>query len=173
MIREGTNRDGHLSPVMSAVSFRTISEVDAHSIVAYLRSQPAVQNETPDPSITPLGLAFVTLGMFPIKALPDPGPVASVPIGPTVEYGRYIADFIGCSECHGEDLTGGAGGLAPKGPSLRVVKSWTVEQFVETLRTGVNPTGRLLDKSEMPWNFIGRLDDDELAGLHAYLVSFP
>jgi hypothetical protein len=37
----------------------------------------------------------------------------------------------------------------------------------------VNPTGQALDKEEMPWDFIGRLDDEELAGLHASLVSFP
>ena len=52
------------------------------------------------------------------------------------------------------------------------MKGWNVEQFVETLRTVVNPTGRALDKEEMPWDFIGRLNDDELAGLHSYFVSF-
>jgi mono/diheme cytochrome c family protein len=90
-----------------------------------------------------------------------------------VEYGRYLANFIGCSECHGEDLAGGPGGLAPKGPSLRVAKAWTAEQFIETLRTGVNPTGGVQDPDKMPWDFISRLDDEELAGLHAYLVSLP
>jgi mono/diheme cytochrome c family protein len=93
---------------------------------------------------------MMTLGMLPLKGVPEPGPVASVSIGPTVEYGKYIANFIGCSECHGEDLSGGAGGLSPKGSSLRVVKNWSVEQFIETLRTVVNPTGGALDKEEMP-----------------------
>lgn len=173
VIREGTNRNGHLSTMMSILDFSSISEDDIHSIVAFIRSQPAVQNETPVNTLTPLALAMMTLGMLPLKDVPESGPVASVPIGPTVEYGRYIANFIGCTECHGEDLSGGAGGLSPKGPTLRVVKNWSVEQFIETLRTGLNPTGRALDKEEMPWDFIGRLDDEELAGLHAYLVSFP
>ncbi len=115
---------------------------------------------------------MITLGMLPLKDLPVPGPVASKSIGPTVEYGRYIANLIGCSECHGKDLSGGAEKLSPKRPTLRVVKGCNVEQFVETLRTVVNPTGRALDKEEMPWDFIGRLNDDELAGLHAYFVSF-
>ncbi len=173
VIREGTNRNGHLSTMMSILDFSSISEDDIHSIVAFIRSQPAVQNETPVNTLTPLALAMMTLGMLPLKDVPESGPVASVPIGPTVEYGRYIANFIGCTECHGEDLSGGAGGLSPKGPTLRVVKNWSVEQFIETLRTWLNPTGRALDKEEMPWDFIGRLDDEELAGLHAYLVSFP
>ena len=173
VIREGTNRDGHLSIMMSILDFSSISDDDIHSIVAFIRSQPAVQNETPGNTLTPLAMAMATLGMLPLKDVPEPGPVASVSIGPTVQYGRYIADFIGCSECHGEDLTGGAGGLSPKGPTLRVVKNWSVEQFIETLRSGVNPTGRALDEEEMPWDFIGRLDDEELPGLYAYLVNFP
>jgi mono/diheme cytochrome c family protein len=173
VIREGTNKDGHLSTMMSILDFSSISDDDIHSIVAYIRSQPTVDNETPDNTLTPLALAMMTLGMLPLKDVPEPGPVASVPIGPTVDYGKYIANFIGCSECHGEDLTGGAGGLSPKGPTLRVVKAWSVEQFIDTLRTGVNPTGRALDEEDMPWDFIGRLDDEELTGLYAYLVSFP
>ena len=96
-----------------------------------------------------------------------------MPVGPTVEYGHYIANLIGCSECHGEDMSGGAGGLASKGPTLRTVKVWSVEQFIETHRTGVTPTGRVLDLDEMPWEFIGRLDDEDLADLYAYLVSLP
>lgn len=175
LIREGTNRDGHLSPVMSAMDFHNASDEDAHAIVAYLRSQPAVENDISMGTMSPLALAFVTLGMFPLKDLHEADSVApaSVPVGPTSEYGRYIANFLGCSGCHGDDLTGGAGGLSPKGPSLRVVKGWTVEQFTQTIHTGVNPTGRALDPDEMPWKFISRLDDDELAGVYAYLLSFP
>jgi mono/diheme cytochrome c family protein len=173
VIREGTNRDGHLSPLMAIMNFRSLSDEDANSIVAYLRSHRAVENGTEIGNLTPLTLAFVTLSMFPIKPLPELGPVASVPVGRTVEYGRYVSDFIGCTDCHGEDLSGGAGGLAPKGPSLRVVKDWSTEQFIQTIRTGVNPTGRNLNSDDMPWNFIARFDDDELAGLYTYLVSFP
>jgi mono/diheme cytochrome c family protein len=123
VIREGTNRDGHLSIMMSILDFSSISDEDIHSIFAFIRSQPAVENDTPNNSFTPLALAMATLGMLPSKDVPEPGPVASVPIGPTVEYGRYIANFIGCSECHDEDLSGGTGGLSPKGPTLRVVKN--------------------------------------------------
>ena len=55
---------------------------------------------------------------------------------------------------------------------MRVVKGWTVEQFTQAIRTGVNPTGRAFDPNEMPRRFISRLDD-ELAGVYAYLLSFP
>ena len=175
LIQDGTNPDGHLSPVMSAMDFRHASDEDAHAIVAYLRSQPAIQNEIEQSSLTPLTLAFIALGMFPFKDLPEADSIepAPVPVGPTSEYGRYITTFLGCSGCHGDDRTGGAGGLSPKGPSLRIVKGWSADQCVQTIRTGVNPTGRVLDEEEMPWRFIFKLDDDELKGVYAYLLSFP
>ena len=53
-----------------------------------------------------------------------------------------------------------------------MVKGWTVEQFTQAIRTGVNPTGRAFDLDEMPRRFISSLDD-ELAGVYAYLLSFP
>ena len=49
--------------------------------------------------------------------------------------------------------------MLPPGPSLRVTKTWTTDQFLNTLRTGVDPFGKKLDPTMMPWKFIGRLDD--------------
>ena len=53
-----------------------------------------------------------------------------------------------------------------------MVKGWTVEQFTQAIRTGVNPTDRAFNPDEMPRRFISRRDD-ELAGVYAYLLSFP
>ena len=72
VIREGTNRDGHLSTVMAALSFSKVSDEDAQSIVAYLRSQPSVENPAPKRPMTLLDLAFITIGMFPITPFPSP-----------------------------------------------------------------------------------------------------
>ena len=70
-----------------------------------------------------------------------------------------------------EDLNGGkAGQLPPIGPNLKVVRGWTQEQFITTLRTGVDPGGHALS-SQMPWQNIGRLDDEELAAMYLYLTS--
>jgi hypothetical protein len=54
-----------------------------------------------------------------------------------------------------------------------VVQGWTVEQFVTTLRTGVDPSGHALDNTQMPWETIGLLDDEELGALYAYLKALP
>jgi mono/diheme cytochrome c family protein len=96
------------------------------------------------------------------------------PKGPTAEFGKYILSYQDCVLCHGADLSGGTPGqLAPVGPGLQIVKGWTQQQFIDTLRTGVDPNGHALNNKLMPWQNIGRMDDDELAAVYAYLVSAP
>ena len=48
-------------------------------------------------------------------------------------------------------------------------RPWTRDQFVTTLRTGVNPAGRNLNPDQMPWKTIGKLEDVELSALYEYL----
>ena len=57
-----------------------------------------------------------------------------------------------------------------KGHSLRLVKNWTQDESINTLRTGANPSGRALSPV-MPWKSTGRLDDVELSALYQYLIS--
>ena len=72
------------------------------------------------------------------------------------------------ANAHGANLDGVVSGPSPVGPGLGMVKGWTVEQFISTMRTGVDPSGHEL-KSTMPWKQIGRLDDVELTALYEYL----
>jgi len=53
-----------------------------------------------------------------------------------------------------------------------VVKGWTAEEFVRTIRTGVDPSGHEL-LPVMPWRTIARLDDTELNAIYVYLLSLP
>ncbi|MBM3935421.1 MAG: cytochrome c [SAR202 cluster bacterium] len=170
-IREGADPDGNLLAMMQSQNFRAFGDEDIKSIVAYIRSQPAVQNPTPDESLSVLTVLFAGAGMFPVRDLPSTQLPTQPREDPTAEYGEYIVEFGGCRECHGQELTGGPGGLYPLGPNLRVVKAWTAGQFMQTMRTGVNPTGRELDPAQMPWRSVGKLTDTELTALHAYLVS--
>jgi hypothetical protein len=62
------------------------------------------------------------------------------------------------------------GQIAPKGPNLQVVRAWSKEQFIATMRTGLDPTGRPLSEL-MPWRALGRMDDDELTAVFEYLQS--
>lgn len=175
-IRNGVDRDGRWLFVMSNFRGRNLSDEDIQALIAYLRSQPAVTSEIVDPPDQPSLLGFIMLGagMLPAGQPPITDVVAAPPKGPTVEYGEYILNYQDCRDCHGEDLLGGKEGqLAPIGPNLKVVKGWTQEQFIVTLRTGVDPSGHKLDAVKMPWKSIGRMDNEELTAIYLYLSGMP
>ena len=54
-----------------------------------------------------------------------------------------------------------------------MVKDWKLEEFIATLRTGVDPNGHKLDGNLMPWRAIGKMDDEELGAIYAYLKRLP
>jgi mono/diheme cytochrome c family protein len=175
-IRNGIARDGQVLFAMSGARGRHLSDEDIQAVIAYLRSQPAVANDTPLPpdQYGPLALMLVGAGVIPEGEPPITEAIAMPPKGPTMEFGKYILSYQDCVLCHGADLTGGKPGqLAPVGPSLSVVKSWTRDQFINTLRTGVDPDGHALNSQLMPWQNIGRMEDDELAAVHEYLTQLP
>jgi mono/diheme cytochrome c family protein len=174
ILREGVAPDGSRLIMMGAVRARYMSDEDLHAVIAFLRSQPPVENETPQPPDSPnlLGAIMLALNLVPSEP-PVTTSVAAVPKGPTAEYGKYLVGFQDCLVCHGPQLDGNpTSPLVPAGPNLRVVKGWTAEQFITTLRTGVDPTGHVLSEV-MPWRSIARLDDVELSAIHAYLITLP
>jgi mono/diheme cytochrome c family protein len=175
-IRNGIDRDGQALFVMSGARGRHLSDDDIKAVIAYLRSQPAVVNDTQHPldQYNPLALILVGAGVIPEGEPPITQAIGMPPKGPTAEFGAYILSYQDCVLCHGADLSGGTPGqLAPVGPNLSVVKNWTQEQFITTLRTGVDPDGHALNGKLMPWRNIGRMDDDELAAMYAYISSSP
>lgn len=174
-IRDGIARDGRKLFFMGIVRGRNLSDEDTKAVIAYLRSQPPVENETLSPPDQPtlLGVIMLGAGMLPEGKPPVEGVITAPPKGPTAEYGEYLFSYNDCRDCHGEDLKGGVEGqLAPIGWNLELVKGWTLDGFKTTLRTGVDPNGYSLSAS-MPWKNIGRMDDDELAAMYAYLVALP
>jgi mono/diheme cytochrome c family protein len=174
-LRQGVNPQGQRLVIMSTARMRNMSDEDTQAVIAYLRSQPAVEHDTQDPPDQPNLLAALLngAGMIPEPLPPVQGTITAPPKEPSVAYGEYILGFQDCRVCHGEDLKGGKEGqLAPIGWNLDPVKQWTAEQFITTLRTGVNPQGYHLS-ANMPWKQVGRMDDIELTAMHAYLTSLP
>ena len=51
-----------------------------------------------------------------------------------------------------------------------IVSAWTLEQFIQTMRSGVDPSGHAI-QPPMPWEMLSRMDDAELAALYDYLRS--
>ena len=170
-VRDGADNKRRRLPVMSSQRARYMSDEDLYSVIAYLRSQPAVQNETSLPKPSYLAVVFDGVGMVPFLPELAPDTIHGPTPGPSLEYGQYLVRYMGCDECHGANLTGGKPGLLPVGPNLRSVKGWTAEGFMATMRTGKTPFGRQLDSLQMPWKVYGRLTDDELTAVHKYLAS--
>lgn len=172
-LRDNVDKDGNRLVLMASTNIRYISDQDLLALVAFLRSQQPVESETPLPPDRPNFLALILTGanIIPERELVTE-PILSPPMRATAEYGEFMTSFMECKRCHGADLSGGTSPIGPQGPSLRLVKQWTEEEFIITLRTGVNPNGRELSPL-MPWQSTGRLDNMELSALYQYLVSLP
>ena len=169
-IREGIHRSGRSLVIMPSKFFRNLSDADVHAIVAYLRSQPPIEPDTPPNRLNVLGA--ILINVFPMREAQPPvtEPVVAPPAGPTAEYGEYLTS-ISCAICHGVDLGGDAEFNAPGliGAGL----AWTEDQFIAFMRTGVRPDGRPVDGKAMPWAMLGELlaDDDELKAIFARLAA--
>jgi hypothetical protein len=83
-----------------------------------------------------------------------------------------------CTACHGENLAGmppnaegdkPAPNLTPNGE----LGSWTEEEFISTLQTGVTPEGDTLDPEQMPWPELGTTKAADLRAIWLYLQSLP
>jgi len=170
-LRDNVDKDGNRLVFMAGTNVRYISDEDMLALIAFLRTQEAVEHENPEHLDQPSFLGVLMLGanMIPDRPLVEE-PIVAPKKEPTAEYGQFMTTFLDCKSCHGDDLNGGDSPVGPKGPSLRLVKAWSQEEFITTLRTGVDPTGHELSPL-MPWRSTGRLDDVELAALYQYLIS--
>jgi cytochrome c553 len=179
-IRHGVSRDGKALFIMPSNAYYYLSDEDLGALIAYIRSLPPVDKVLSGRSIQPIGRLMMALGMFPPLPVEQidhtkPPPVAPEP-GVTVAYGEYLAQI--CTECHGEKLNGkpfGPPGQEVPSPNLTPggePGSWSEQDFINTLRTGVTPRGRQL-KDDMPWKYFGKMSDDELKALWMYLHSLP
>ncbi|MBC8160185.1 MAG: cytochrome c [Roseiflexaceae bacterium] len=174
-IREGVGRDGRSLMIMPASAFHGMSDDDVLALVAYLRSQPAVEPSSPPRQVNVLGAillaAVIPDSIFSAQA-PITSPIAAPPRASTPEYGGYLI-HLGCQDCHGSDFRGlAAGGDGPPpGPDLiDFAKTHTVAEFVSTLRTGVKPDGTPLNE-DMPWRDLEKFSDDDFAAMALYLQT--
>jgi mono/diheme cytochrome c family protein len=172
-IRNGIDARGNWLTIMSYTNASKLSDADIYAVILYIRSRPAAGAVTAEPPdhLNLLGLAMLGAGLLPAGNPVFAGQLRAPPKGPTASYGEYILSYQDCRACHGPNLTGAVPGqIAPKGPNLQVVRAWSKEQFIATMRTGLDPTGRPLSEL-MPWRALGRMDDDELTAVFEYLQS--
>lgn len=173
-IREGVHKNGRPLIIMPAEQFKALSDQDVQSVVAYLRSQPAVTPDTPPNGLNVVGAVLVNMGVLtnqPHLSQPVPKPASA----PNAEYGKYLASILVCSACHGENLTGGTAFDGSVAPNLTlVIPQWSQEDFIKTFRIGVAPGGKVLDPSKMPYKDISEFATDvDLQALYQYLHALP
>lgn len=174
-IRNGVDANGRWLVVMSYTNAGKLSDEDIRAVIAYIRDQPAAGERTAEPPdhLNPLGLAMLGAGMLPGGKPVLTGVIQAPAKSATAPYGEYILSYQDCRECHGSDLKGGVQGqLPPVGPGLDLVKSWSLDQFISTMRTGTDPVGHQIGEA-MPWQAVGKMDDEELTAIYQYLVHLP
>jgi mono/diheme cytochrome c family protein len=188
-LRNGVSRDGRLlAPVMPYEWFHEMSDDDAFAVARYLKTLPPVRSEVKQSP----NLVFKLGRMFLLK--PKPALSASAPPrGATAEYGVYLTQHVGlCAECHtprigllqkpdrGRLLAG-----VPKPPESfpaqpsnltpdvdTGIGRWSEADFIQTIRTGKNPSGKPLHPI-MPWPALKRMTDDDLRAMYLYLRTLP
>ena len=174
-IRHGVARDGRKLVVMPSESYAHMSDRDFADLVAFLTTLTPVDNELPQSKLGLLGAALVGARLYPLPA----DVIKHDDVGVNVfepgasEYGSYLVTIGTCRGCHGPDLRGTTGGLGrPSAPNLvDSTRTWSAEDFRQTMRSGRTPRGRPLDPQKMPWPRLANLTDDELNAIYEYVRS--
>jgi mono/diheme cytochrome c family protein len=180
VLRHGLDAEGHPLRIMPSETFTFLSSDDLGAIIAFMRQLPAVDRDVGQISIGPLARVLFVAGVLPLlpaeKIDHVAASVGSPPVGPTVEYGRYLAQSAGCMACHGAQLQGGPSAAPgfPAAPRLAHLAElgFSEGDFVNALRTGTRPDGRQL-REPMPWQALRNMTDVELAALWRYLNDVP
>jgi mono/diheme cytochrome c family protein len=184
-IRHGVRPDGTGYLFMPSTEFYFLSDEDLGDVIAYIKSMPPVDNELPASKILFTGRIVMTLvkdiTFIPAELIPHDAarPTAPEP-GITPEYGEYLT--YSCKVCHGLTMSGGViPGFPsdwPPAPNITfgggsALPTWTEQDFINTIRTGVTPNGRELRAQYMPWGSYKFMTDDELKAVWVYLMSLP
>ncbi len=169
ILRMGIEPSGRWT-MMGSFPAHNLSDEDLQSIIAYLRSAPAVQNETPPAEYSPLFVLFAGAGFLPLSVPTAMQPVSAPPKAPTAAYGEYVKNIMDCKGCHGPTLSADGGTFSPRNAAnlTQIVPKWSKDDFFQAMRTGVDVTGHHI-QPPMPWQQIGKLDDVELEALYQYL----
>lgn len=188
-LRDGERKDGRvLVPVMPYVWFHDMSDDDAFAVARYLKTLPPVRHAV---SQSPNILFRLGKALF-VRPLPA-NPVTAPRRGATAEYGGYLAQHVAlCAECHtprtglraqadksrlfagdahpSKSFPANPANITPD--AATGIGTWSEEQFISTIRTGVDPKGIRLHPF-MPSKQIARMSDDDLRAIYRYLRTVP
>ena len=182
IVRHGVRADGRPAAMPSG-DYQLMSDQELSDIIAYLSTQPAVDNEVPAVTLGPVGKILMATGQLPLSVdliqSHDAEHTLYPPAGEvSVEFGRHLAGI--CTGCHREDFAGGeipggdpswvpARNLTPHADGLG---AWSYEQFAAAMLEGRRPDGT---EVRLPMTFVmpyaQRMTAVELEALWTYLGS--
>ena len=189
-ITTGVDKNGKaMFPIMPYLHYNKMSEEDIMSIIAYIRSLKPIENTPPQTKLDPpMNLIVRTI---PMKRTPQPDPdTANI-----YEYGRYVVNAAGCSECHtqqekgkplpGMDFAGGFKFPFPNGAVARSanitpdeetgIGSWSESDFISRFKFYDNAEAKTLKpesvgyNSVMPWTMYAGMTERDLSAIYKFL----
>jgi mono/diheme cytochrome c family protein len=187
----GVRRTGEaLFPMMPYELFREMSEEDAHSVVAFLRTLPAIEKRNP-----PRDIRFPVSLFIKFAPKPPTGP-KQTPREPLAR-GKYLTTIAGCIECHtphddknqriaGREFTGGWKMTGPWGtvvtPNLTpdentYIGNATKEGFIGRFKAFADekslPAATTGNNTVMGWSAYAGMTEEDLGAIFDYLKSLP
>jgi mono/diheme cytochrome c family protein len=174
-IRNGVDAEGRWLIIMSYTNAGRLADEDVQSVIAYLRSlDPAgLPTQVPADQLNPIGAVMLGAGLMPRGHPVSEGSIPAPVRGRSAAWGQYLLSYQDCNACHGADLHGGVQGqMAPVGPDLSLVSAWSLQDFIKTMRTGIDPDNHQIQEP-MPWRTIGKMDDQDLEALFQALTNLP
>jgi mono/diheme cytochrome c family protein len=179
-------------PFMPYPNYSTMSEEDSHSIVAYIRTLPAIDNKVPESKLDfPMN---IIVRVIPRPARPGQRPPAS----DEVATGKYLLGMAACAECHtpmrhgtpldGMDFAGGFEFPFPDGVARSTnitpdpetgIGAWDREAFVKKFKVFADPERQAVPvekgspKTPMAWILYSGMTEPDLSAIHAYLRTLP
>lgn len=181
-IRHGINPQGRPLMVMPSEDFNRLTDDDLASLVAYIRSLPAVAGggavvDLPAPVRALYGFGLIQDAAEKIDHAR--APQQPVPEGVNLAHGAYVATM--CLGCHGANL---AGGKIPGGPPAwpaaanltsgegsAMARYPNAVALLEMFKTGKRPDGTAVQV--MPFGSLREMSETDVRALYLYLKSLP
>jgi mono/diheme cytochrome c family protein len=189
----GINKNGDtLFPIMPYLSYSRMAKQDLLDIVKYIRTLKPIENTIPPRQL------FIPIAMAIPPQLPRPDLDKNPVPDPSdkVKYGEYLVNIGSCSDCHTPREKGApvfsrylAGGNSFATPGFKVLSAnitpdkeggigtWTEQMFLQKFK--VNSSDDYVNRdpgknnSIMPWSLFGKMKEDDLKAIYAYLKTVP
>ena len=192
VITTGVNKEGEaMFPVMPFHYYGQMDVEDINSIIAYIHTLKPIKNDVPKSS-SDFPMNFI-LNTIPHKGNPTKRPEKT----DLINYGKYIANASSCVDCHtkvdkgklipGTEYGGGREFPFPDGAIVRSgnispdketgIGLWKKEVFINLFHAHsdsitLHTTLKAGDfNSIMPWTMYGKMTDEDLTALFAYLQT--